>query len=980
MIEERRLEPDQWGEELTQPDGYQLVVAGPGTGKTEFLVRRVVSIVESGQATRDQILVLTFSRRAAREIGNRIESALGGSTIPIEATTFHSLALRIVETSRSGAAPQPLTTPEQVGLVKDLLKSDDPSNWPLTYRGILGTRGFAEEVADFLMRCAERLLGPDELEARAANRADWQGIPAFYRRYLNQLGEVDRIDYGALLVGAVDILGQESGRDIIPNYRYVLVDEYQDTSPAQAEMAHLLSAPHGNLTVSGDPYQSIYSFRGAELRNIADFQNRHEQVRRIVLNRSFRVPEEIMNSALRVVSEGDLPGGAGAVHPAPHHGRVETYIFDQETAEAEWIASQIERSIHVDGNDPGELAILVRSKREMLNEISRSLDRRQIPHNRPDRRLVDHPAIKLISDLVALAAHHGDDADDFGTTDQVARRLLLGPLVGMTLGELRTITGTRNREGSWIGAFQQTDAVTDLVPILQESDWAITTTASDGFWRLWTSSGRFNRFVDNPERQEWRSALASFAQVVDRQADRDPTVTLQRFFELAEDEAFEATPLLSHRGRESAVVLTTLHQAKGLEFKEVFIANAVEGVFPDLRRSRRMLRPELLSPERTTDPSAVSQFQVQEEMRLAYTAMTRASLRVVWTATDAGIDQGEQRPSRFLVAASGHTSLSDIGRPQSTEQPPITVGEAETRLRRDAADPALAPAARLAAVATLAKSPVSRWEAGRFAGLPEKGPDQPILDKKPSMSPSQADSYSRCPRVYAIERRLQIGDPTSVYATSGTLIHTALERAENEIVGTGKVHGNVDVALGYLREEWKSVDFGTDALNQAWLASAERKVSNLYEKWPANSGPPVELEKQVTLEVDGVLWRGVIDRLELTDAGYRIVDYKTGNSAIKVNDAKESIQLGFYALAVNAMSEGVPVVAAELWYPAEKSVSLTTRTLDLANLAKIEEKMREVTAAISSEVWTPKVSVLCNRCAFKTSCPAWPEGKGAFVA
>ncbi len=981
MIEERRLEPDQWDGELTQPDGYQLVVAGPGTGKTEFLVRRVVSIVKTGRATRDQVLVLTFSRRAAREIGDRIESALGGSTIPVEATTFHSLALRIVETSRSGSTPQPLTTPEQMGLVRDLLKSDDPANWPLTYRGILGTRGFAEEVADFLMRCAERLLGPDELETPAANRADWQGIPGFYRRYLEKLEATDRIDYGALLVGAVDILSQESGRDIVPDFRYVLVDEYQDTSPAQAEMAHLLSNLHGNLTVSGDPYQSIYSFRGAELRNIDDFQKRHEQVRRIVLDRSFRVPEEIMNSALRVVSEGDLPGGAGPVHPAPHPGRVETYIFDQETAEAEWIASQIERSIHVDGNAPGELAILVRSKREMLNEISRSLDRRQIPHNRPDRRLVDHPAVKMISDLVVLATSNRDeDHPDHAVIDQAARRLLLGPLVGMTLGELRTITGARNREGSWIGAFDQTHFVRDLAPLLEESDWATVTTASDGFWRLWTSSPRFSRFVDNPERREWRSAFASFAQVLDRQADRDPAVTLLRFFQLAEDEAFEATPLLSHRGRESAVVLTTLHQAKGLEFKEVFIANAVEGVFPDLRRSRRMLRPEMLSPERTTDPSAVSQFQVQEEMRLAYTAMTRASRRVVWTATDAGIDQGEQRPSRFLFAASGKASLSEIGRPASIELAPITTGEAETRLRRDAADPGAAPATRLAALATLAKSPVSTWNAGRFAGIPEKGPDRPILDKAPSMSPSQADSYARCPRVYAIERRLRIGDPTSVYATSGTLIHAALERAEKEVVGTGKVHANVEVALGYLREAWESVDFGTPALNKAWLASAERKVASLYQKWPSSSGPPVELEKSVTLEVDGVLWRGVIDRLELTEDGYRVVDYKTGGKPIGLKDAKESIQLGFYALAVSALDDSVPVVAAELWYPATDSVSLTTRPLDLANLAMIEEKMREITTAISSEVWEPRVSVLCNRCAFKTSCPAWPEGKGAFVA
>lgn len=977
----RRLEPGQWDEEIRRPNGYQSIVAGPGTGKTEFLVRRVAHIISEGLAPRDQILVLTFSRRAARDIGNRIETSVGGSTVPIDATTFHSLALRILEARTKGAPPQPLTTPEQIGLVRDLLRSEEPSNWPLPYQGVLTTTGFAEEVADFLMRCSERLLDPVALAERARERADWAGIPGFYQRYIDHLASIHRTDYGTMLVAAVDALANPGPDDVPVDYSYILIDEYQDTSPAQAEMAHLLAVEHGNLTVTGDPYQSIYSFRGAELRNIADFEKRHEEIHRIVLGESLRVPAPIMDAALRVVSGGELPGSAGPVSPAPHPGRVETYVFDQETAEAEWIGSQIEHAIHVENTDPGEIAILVRSKREMLNEISRALDRRKIPHNRPDRRLVDHPAVRLVADLVTLAATPEALAQqDLKDADAAARRLLLGPMVGITLGKLREVTAQRNRSGSWKDAFRMLEPMTELLPYLDDSTWAMDLSATDGFWQLWTGAGQFERLVHDPDRREWRTALSSFAQVLDRQAERDPNVSLMRFFELAEDEAYEATPLLSHHRGQREVILTTLHQAKGLEFKEVFIANAVEGVFPDLRRSRRMLRPELLSPERTTDPAAVAQFQVQEEMRLAYTAMTRASSRVVWTATDAGVDQGEQRPSRFLIAASDHESLSEIGRPAVEDLVPITLSEAESALRRAAADPALAPAERLAAVATLARSPAAAWDASRFAGISEPGPDSPILEKVPTMSPSQADSYARCPRVYAIERRLRIGDPTTVYAQSGTLIHSALEKAEREILGTGRVHNDVAVALRYLEEEWKGVDFGSDALNRAWLASASEKVANLYEKWPVGSAPPIELEKRVSLEVGGVLWQGVVDRLELTDVGYRLVDYKTGKKPISLTDAKESIQLGFYALAINAASPGPKVVSAELWYPANDSVSLTTRELDLSNLDAIEEKMHEVTAAIVAEDWEPRVSRLCGRCAFRSSCPAWPEGKGAFVA
>ncbi|MDH3462773.1 MAG: ATP-dependent helicase, partial [Acidimicrobiia bacterium] len=592
---------ETWARDIETVDGRQLVVAGPGTGKTEFLIRRVTHLIESGTAQRDEVVVLTFSRRAAADIAGRIEASVGGSTVPIEVTTFHSLALRILEVVQEGARPSPLTTPEQVGLVRELLQTENPENWPITYRGVLTTPGFAEEVADFLMRCSERLLSPAAMADRARARQDWRGIPGFYTRYLEEMIDRGRIDYGTLLVEGVAALASERGQELARGYRYVLVDEYQDTSPAQARMAQLLAEPQNNLTVAGDPYQSIYSFRGAELRNIDDFQRKNAGVHRIVLDNSFRVPAQIMEAALRVVSSGDLPGAAGPVIPAPHQGVVETYVFDQETAEAEWIAAEVERSIRLERTDPSAIAILVRSKQEMLNEMSRALTRRQIPHNRPDRRLIDHPAIRLVNDLVTIAIRDraGGPETFQPEVDNAARRLLLGPLIGATLGQQRAMGAARAHSRTWARVIAENLAADDVAELLEDPAWATDRPAWDGFWHVWTHLDTLTTVAVDPARQEWRRAFSSFSQVLDRQADRNPDLTLEEFFGYSEDEGFEATPLLSHRPTEKAVVLTTLHQAKGLEFETVFIANAVEGVFPDLRRSRRMLRPELLSPERS---------------------------------------------------------------------------------------------------------------------------------------------------------------------------------------------------------------------------------------------------------------------------------------------------------------------------------------------------------------------------------------------
>ena len=223
----------------------------------------------------------------------------------------------------------------------------------------------------------------------------------------------------------------------------MLVDEYQDTSTVQAEIARLMALPHGNLTAAGDPYQSIYSFRGAEVRNIAAFAEQHPDAKRIVLGRSLRVPVQILESALRIVSAGELPGAAGPVAPAAHTGRVETYVFDQETAEADWIARDIEHQIRVEGRKPSAIAVLVRSKREMLNELSRALDRRNVLHDSPEARLTENPAVRMIQDLVIVAKSGGATPlvapGEAGDADRAMRRLLLGPLIGIGLGKEREI-------------------------------------------------------------------------------------------------------------------------------------------------------------------------------------------------------------------------------------------------------------------------------------------------------------------------------------------------------------------------------------------------------------------------------------------------------------------------------------------------------------------------------------------------------------
>jgi len=276
-VEELRIDPTRWGEAIAATEGPQLVVAGPGAGKTGFLARRALHLIDTELATPEQVLILGSSRAGAADLRNRIASLLDRSYTSIPTHTFHSLALHLVEEhgedgSGPGAAPTLLTGPEQVALVADLLRDEDPGRWPLIHRSLLGTTVFAREVAEFLLRCGESLIAAPELADRARARPDWRALPGFLARYRTELTRRRRIDYGSLQAAAVGILGLPGpGGSIAERHRYVLVDEYQDTTTAQVRLLQLLIGTRRNLTAAGDPYQSIHSFRGAEVANFASF-------------------------------------------------------------------------------------------------------------------------------------------------------------------------------------------------------------------------------------------------------------------------------------------------------------------------------------------------------------------------------------------------------------------------------------------------------------------------------------------------------------------------------------------------------------------------------------------------------------------------------------------------------------------------------------------------------------------------------------
>ncbi|MCU1673138.1 MAG: UvrD/REP helicase, partial [Frankiales bacterium] len=274
------LVPDEAQREvLAHPGGPLLVLAGPGTGKTTTLVEAVARRVEGG-LTPEQVLVLTFSRKAAQELRERITGRLGTTTAGPSAWTFHAFCYALVREQQSPevfAEPlRLLSGPEQDVALREMLRGS-LQQWPAGLRGCLTTRGLAEEVRGLLSRAREVGLEPADLASLAARegRGDWGALAGFFEEYLQVLDAQGAVDYAELVHRAVLLAETPSVQaELQSRYRAVFVDEYQDTDPAQERLLQAIAGGGRDLVVVGDPDQSIYAFRGAEVRGILGFPDR----------------------------------------------------------------------------------------------------------------------------------------------------------------------------------------------------------------------------------------------------------------------------------------------------------------------------------------------------------------------------------------------------------------------------------------------------------------------------------------------------------------------------------------------------------------------------------------------------------------------------------------------------------------------------------------------------------------------------------
>lgn len=958
---------------VTHGEGPLMIIAGAGTGKTAVITRRIAWLIDQKRAQPSEILALTFTDKAANEMEERVDVLLPMGYVDLSISTFHAFCERVLrEYGMDIGLPQDFTVVSEVDAW--LLMRKHLESFALDYYKPRGNpTKFFKTLLQHFSRAKDEGISPqtyvDHVTAMIQDACggapmDSAGLAVETRLELTKYQEVARafetyqrvllsenaLDFGDLLAYTVELFSTRPNilAKFREQYRYIVVDEFQDTNSVQYELVKLLAAPRNNITIVGDDDQAIYKFRGAALANILRFRDDYPNAKKVVLIENYRSGQAILEHAYRAISFNNphrLEVSEGLSKALRSNISVKGFVEHVHCAtledEVETTAETIAKLHNEHGVDWGNIAILVRGN-DHADPFLESLERHGIPFRfLAMSGLYTKP---IILDALALlrVIHTPHDSPSL-------YRMLSHPRLGLSEADLSSLMFFGKRKGmplfdllTYADAAQLSmegrNRIIDIERLIAKlRERAKRLPVIELFVEAMKTSGLLGdcQTFSEAEQQELYRLLNRFLARLKRFAQTNADVTLARFLEefdaeraAGEDGAISADP----EDGPDVVSVMTIHGSKGLEFQYVFLVNLVEQRFPSTARSSGLaFPPGLIQGDEALDD------HVAEERRLFYVAMTRAKEGLYLMSSEDYGGARKKKISRFL-AELGYAPTVTVTRPEKV------------------------------ADALTANVGTSRGGDARFH-IPDK------------ISFSQIAAFTSCPQQYKYAHIIGVPSYGKHQMSFGKSMHDTLQRFMERIVvnkaaqqvslfgGAGEV-----VALPTLRDmmdmydaAWIDEWYPDEKTRDDYRERGREYLKQYYAILQQHPPSPKFLEKGFTLKVGDVLVKGRIDRIDDVPGGIEIIDYKTGSPKTKL-EWEDRRQLVLYALAAEE-SFAPPLLVKKLTFYYLESHSAMSFEPTQKDKEKLKEQILDTMERIRTSTFEATPGPQCEFCDFKDICP-----------